>query len=79
MRYCVRIPHTHAGREIAKFMAAVQAAVYGSHEPTLTPEIWESVLARKLHEHQERAAFKWVWELCKLAWKGGPGPAMLGG
>lgn len=47
-----------AGREIAKFMAAVQAAVYGAHEPVLTPEIWGSVLQRKLHEHQERRAFR---------------------
>lgn len=47
-----------SGREIAKYMAAVQAAVYGSHEPVLTPEIWQSVLKRKLYEHEERAAFK---------------------
>ncbi len=46
------------GREIAKFMAAVQASVYGAAEPVLTPHIWNSVLERKLYEHQERKAFK---------------------
>jgi hypothetical protein len=29
-----------SGREIAKFMASVQAAVYGSPQPVLTPEIF---------------------------------------
>ncbi|KAL6750220.1 hypothetical protein V8C86DRAFT_3020162 [Haematococcus lacustris] len=47
-----------SGREIAKFLAAVQAAVYGSAQPLLTVELWDSVLARKLHEHSERKAFR---------------------
>ena len=47
-----------AGRELAKFMAAVQAAVYGSPEATLTSEIWNVVLSRKLYEHQERKQFR---------------------
>ncbi|KAJ9515668.1 hypothetical protein QJQ45_002696 [Haematococcus lacustris] len=47
-----------SGREIAKFLAAVQAAVYGSAQPLLTAELWDSVLARKLHEHSERKAFR---------------------
>ena len=47
-----------AGRELAKFMAAVQASVYGSTEATLTPEIWNAVLSRKLYEHQERKNFR---------------------
>jgi ATPase family AAA domain-containing protein 3A/B len=47
-----------SGRELAKFMAAVQAAVYGSPEATLTPEIWNVVLSRKLYEHQERRNFR---------------------
>ncbi|GFH26211.1 AAA domain-containing protein, partial [Haematococcus lacustris] len=45
-------------REIAKFLAAVQAAVYGSAQPLLTAELWDSVLARKLHEHSERKTFR---------------------
>jgi ATPase family AAA domain-containing protein 3A/B len=49
---------SHAGREIAKFMAAVQAAVYGAASPVLTPELWDSVLQRKLYEHSERKAFR---------------------
>ena len=39
-------------------MASVQAAVYGSHEPVLTPDTWRAVLARKQHEHEQRAGFK---------------------
>ena len=39
-------------------MAAVQAAVYGSPEATLTSEIWNVVLSRKLYEHQERKQFR---------------------
>ncbi|KAF5841023.1 P-loop containing nucleoside triphosphate hydrolase protein [Dunaliella salina] len=47
-----------SGREIAKFMAAVQAAVYGSPQPVLTPQVWDTVLSRKLFEHKEREAFR---------------------
>jgi len=47
-----------SGREIAKFMAAVQAAVYGSAQPVLTPQVWDTVLSRKLFEHKEREAFR---------------------
>lgn len=46
-----------SGRELAKFMASVQAAVYGSHEPVLTPAIFENVLNLKLAEHQQRTVF----------------------
>ncbi|EFJ44341.1 hypothetical protein VOLCADRAFT_64976 [Volvox carteri f. nagariensis] len=47
-----------SGRELAKLLAAVQAAVYGAPQPVLTPEIWRTVLARKLHEHAERRSFR---------------------
>ena len=47
-----------SGRELAKFMAAVQASVYGSASAVLTPEIWDVVLKRKLYEHEERKAFR---------------------
>ena len=46
-----------SGRELAKFMASVQAAVYGSHEPELTPAIFENVLNLKLVEHEQREIF----------------------
>lgn len=46
-----------SGRELAKFMASIQAAVYGSHEPVLTPAIFENVLNLKLTEHQQRTIF----------------------
>ncbi|KAG2495260.1 hypothetical protein HYH03_006533 [Edaphochlamys debaryana] len=47
-----------SGRELAKFMAAVQSAVYGAPEAVLTPAIWRAVLERKLYEHAERRAFR---------------------
>ncbi|KAI8103164.1 hypothetical protein M9434_005947 [Picochlorum sp. BPE23] len=46
-----------SGRELAKFMASVQAAVYGSHESVLTPSIFENVLEMKLKEHKQRTIF----------------------
>jgi ATPase family AAA domain-containing protein 3A/B len=46
-----------SGRELAKFMASVQAAVYGSHEAELTPAIFENVLKLKLTEHRQREVF----------------------
>ena len=46
-----------SGRELAKFMASVQAAVYGSHEAELTPAIFENVLKLKLAEHRQRVIF----------------------
>lgn len=46
-----------SGREIAKFMASVQAAVYGSPQPVLTPEIFNRVLKAKLDEHAARRSF----------------------
>ncbi|GAB4815326.1 hypothetical protein N2152v2_002372 [Parachlorella kessleri] len=46
-----------SGRELAKFMASVQAAVYGSHEPVLTADMFKTVLNMKLREHSQRQAF----------------------
>uniref|UniRef100_A0A383WCV6 AAA+ ATPase domain-containing protein n=1 Tax=Tetradesmus obliquus TaxID=3088 RepID=A0A383WCV6_TETOB len=46
-----------SGREIAKFMASVQAAVYGSAQAVLTPEIFKRVLQAKLQEHAARKSF----------------------
>lgn len=43
-----------SGREIAKLMAAVQGAVYGSRESVLTRELFERVVDFKLLEHQHR-------------------------
>ena len=54
----LRLLAPFSGRELAKFMAAVQASVYGSAEATLTPAIWDAVLLRKLYEHQERRNFR---------------------
>lgn len=46
-----------SGRELAKFMASVQAAVYGSKQPILTPELFAQVLDFKVKEHQRRMQF----------------------
>ena len=47
-----------SGREIAKFMISVQAAVYGRPDATLTPDLLRGVLRHKLHEHSQRQGFK---------------------
>ena len=46
-----------SGRELAKFMASVQATVYGSHEPVLTGDMFKRVLELKLKEHEQRQVF----------------------
>lgn len=46
-----------SGRELAKFMASVQATVYGSHEPVLTGDMFKRVLELKLREHEQRQVF----------------------
>ena len=46
-----------SGRELAKFMASVQATVYGSHEPVLTGDMFKKVLELKLREHVQRQVF----------------------
>ena len=46
-----------SGRELAKLMASMQAAVYGSARPVLTHEMWHRVLNMKVREHAQRQAF----------------------
>ncbi|KAG8071978.1 hypothetical protein GUJ93_ZPchr0006g41143 [Zizania palustris] len=43
-----------SGREIAKLMASVQAAVYGSKDCVLTPGLFREVVDYKVAEHQQR-------------------------
>jgi len=43
-----------SGREIAKLMASVQAAVYGSKECELNPDLFREVVDYKVAEHQQR-------------------------
>ncbi|KAK1305908.1 hypothetical protein QJS10_CPA10g01388 [Acorus calamus] len=43
-----------SGREIAKLMASVQAAVYGSKECKLDPDLFQEVVDYKVAEHQQR-------------------------
>lgn len=51
-----------SGREIAKLMASVQAAVYGSENCVLDPTLFREVVDYKVAEHQQRR---------KLAGEGG--------
>ena len=37
---------------------AAQAAVYGSRDATLTPELFKRVLHMKLQEHEQRKGFE---------------------
>lgn len=43
-----------SGREIAKLMASVQAAVYGSENCVLDPNLFREVVDYKVAEHQQR-------------------------
>ena len=43
-----------SGREIAKMMASVQGAVYGSAAPELTLSMLQSVVRFKIGEHAAR-------------------------
>ncbi|KAI3471304.1 hypothetical protein Pfo_027967 [Paulownia fortunei] len=43
-----------SGREIAKLMASVQAAVYGSENCALDPNLFREVVDYKVAEHQQR-------------------------
>ncbi|KAK9814443.1 hypothetical protein WJX72_006002 [[Myrmecia] bisecta] len=46
-----------SGRELAKMVASMQAAVYGSRDAVFTPEIMRSVVQVKVREHLQRQAF----------------------
>lgn len=37
-----------SGRELAKMISSIQTAVYGSAQPVLTPELFRSVVDRKV-------------------------------
>jgi ATPase family AAA domain-containing protein 3A/B len=58
LQHAAELMEGFSGREIAKFIASVQAAVYGSHEAQLTAQMFESVLQHKLQEHKQREAFR---------------------
>ncbi|KAJ8755574.1 hypothetical protein K2173_022153 [Erythroxylum novogranatense] len=44
-----------SGREVAKLMASVQAAVYGSQDCVLDPTLFREVVDYKVAEHQQRS------------------------
>lgn len=46
-----------SGREIAKLMASVQAAVYGSKDCVLDTNLFREVVDYKVAEHQQRKKF----------------------
>ncbi|PSC70197.1 ATPase family AAA domain-containing 3-B [Micractinium conductrix] len=46
-----------SGRELAKFMASVQAMAYGSHNSELTAEMFRRLVDNKVAEHAKRRSF----------------------
>lgn len=58
LRWAAERTKGFSGRELAKLMAAVQSAVYGSHEPVLTPELFRQVVDMKLQQHEMRKEFE---------------------
>ena len=51
------LPRAPAGRELAKFMASVQAQAYGSHAAELTPDMFRAMTDAKVSEHAKRRSF----------------------
>lgn len=47
-----------SGRELAKLMASLQAAAYGTPDAKLTDSIFQMVLDLKLKQHSMRAEMK---------------------
>jgi len=45
-----------SGRELAKLMAAVQAAAYATRDATLTPDIFSRVVSSKVRQHAAKVA-----------------------
>lgn len=45
------------GRELAKFMASVQAMAYGSHNAELTSAMFRRMVETKVAEHSKRRGF----------------------
>ena len=43
---------------LVMFFCPAQAAVYGSRDATLTPELFKRVLHMKLREHEQRKGFE---------------------
>lgn len=46
-----------SGRELAKMISSIQTAVYGSTQAVLTPQLFRSVVSRKVAEHVQRQVF----------------------
>jgi ATPase family AAA domain-containing protein 3A/B len=46
-----------SGRELAKFMASVQAMAYGSHNAELTSAMFRRMVETKVKEHSKRRGF----------------------
>lgn len=54
LREAARKTEGFSGREIAKLIAGVQAAVYGRSDCTLDPELFMEVIDYKVKEHEQR-------------------------
>eukprot|EP00898_Chlorokybus_atmophyticus_P004545 jgi/Chlat1/5091/Chrsp33S05022 len=47
-----------SGRELAKLMAALQAAVFSQEHPNLTAQLFEDVIKHKVQEHHRKATIE---------------------
>jgi len=54
LREAARLTEGFSAREIAKTMAAVQSAGYGTPDAVLTAEVFRDVIQRRVREHGER-------------------------
>lgn len=54
LREAARKTEGFSGREIAKLMASIQAAVYGSPDCVLDPKLFMEIVDYKVAEHQQR-------------------------
>ena len=54
LREAARKMEGFSGREVAKFMASVRGAVYGSAESVLDAKLFMDVVDYKVAEHQQR-------------------------
>ena len=54
LREAARKMDGFSGREVAKFMASVRGAVYGSAESVLDAKLFMDVVDYKVAEHQQR-------------------------
>jgi ATPase family AAA domain-containing protein 3A/B len=54
LKRAAKVTEGFSGRELAKLMASVQAAAYGTPNATLTSQVFDHTLQAKLRQHEMR-------------------------